>query len=348
MTVHKLFAPRRIGVCGSSRGLPREAVPFCEGVGRRLAQEPYAVIVSGGSKRRSGAAEGDLAADWYIVSAAERALPPDMVTERIETVFSEERSTTEQFDLGSSKWARGKTRQARRFAFVRIVDALFAVGGGSGTAQELALATELGVPVLPAPLFGGTAKEVWVAYRNELLKDLRIDEATAGRWEESGQANSEQLRKLAFEMVKALLDSLPRHCFVIMPFAEDFTGLYDFVIEPAIRNAGHEPIRLDRAAVPGDVGRQIHDGIRACDYAIAVLDGLRANVLYELGLAHGRGKPTILINRIGALTDHDFLPFDLSMQQRLEYHALEASLVKRLQAAIESMPNHQAVMARTG
>ena len=347
MTVHKLFAPRRIGVCGSSRGLPREAVPFCEGVGRRLAQEPYAVIVSGGSKRRSGAAEGDLAADWYIVSAAERALPPDMVTERIETVFSEERSTTEQFDLGSSKWARGKTSQARRFAFVRIVDALFAVGGGSGTAQELALATELGVPVLPAPLFGGTAKEVWVAYRNELLKDLGLDEPTARRWEESGQADPEQLRKLGSEMVEALLDSLPRRCFVIMPFAEDFTALYDFVIEPAIRIAGHKPVRLDRAAVPGDVGMQIHEGIRACDYAIAVLDGFRANVLYELGLAHGRDKPTILISH-GPLTDETFSVFDLSMHQRLEYHTLEAGLVKRLQAAIEALPAHQAVMAKAG
>lgn len=148
MTAHKLFAPRRVGVCGSSKGLPREAVPFCEGVGTQLAQEPHAVIVSGGSKRRSGAAEDDLAADWYIVSAAERALSPDIVTERIETVFSDEMGRTEPFYAGSSRRARGKTSEARRFAFVRSVDALFAVGGRGGTAQELALATELDIPVL--------------------------------------------------------------------------------------------------------------------------------------------------------------------------------------------------------
>jgi len=337
MRAHKLFAPRRVGVCGSSRGLPREAVTFCEGVGARLAEEPQVVIVSGGSKRRSGAAEDDLSADWYIVSAAERGLSADMVTEdRIETVFSDEGGTTEHFYTGSSRSARGKTSQARRFAFVRSIDALFAVGGGSGTAQELALATELRIPVLPVPLFGGAAKDVWVAYRDELLKNLELDELTARRWEEWGQADDEQLRKLASEMVGALLDSLPRRCFVIMPFAEDFTGLYDFVIEPAIRVTGHEPIRLDRAAVPGDVGSQIHHGIRTCDYAIAVLDGLRPNVLYELGLAHGRNKPAILINRIGTQTDEAPI-FDLLMQQRLDYQTLEAGLVKRLQDAIEAL-----------
>ena len=194
---------------------------------------------------------------------------------------------------------------------------------------------------MPAPLFGGAAKEVWVAYRNELLRKLKLDEPTVRLWEESGQSDSEQLRQLGSEMAEALLDSLPRRCFVIMPFAEDFTALYDFVIAPAIRNAGHEAIRLDRAAVPGDVGRQIHDGIRACDYAIAVLDGFRANVLYELGLAHGRDKPTILINRIGSLTEEALPVFDLSMQQRLEYRALEIGLVKRLQDAIHALlPAH--------
>jgi hypothetical protein len=93
----------------------------------------------------------------------------------------------------------------------------------------------------------------------------------------------------------------------------------------------------------------LHD-VRSCHRPCTgeALDGLRVNVLYELGLAHGRNKPTILISRIGSLTDEAFSVFDLSMQQRLEYHALEAGLVKRLQAAIEALPTHQAVMARTG
>jgi hypothetical protein len=78
-----------------------------------------------------------------------------------------------------------------------------------------------------------------------------------------------------------------------MPFQESYSALYDFVIEPAVTGLGDSPIRTDRIGIPGDVGRQIADGIQRADYVIVVLDGLRPNVLYELGLAHGQGKSTI-------------------------------------------------------
>jgi nucleoside 2-deoxyribosyltransferase len=100
---------------------------------------------------------------------------------------------------------------------------------------------------------------------------------------------------------------------------------------------GDSALRLDRTAIPGDTGHQIKNGIRSCDYAIAVLDGLRPNVLYELGLAHAYGKRTILINRAGTL-EGNAAPFDLALQQRLEYRTLEASLVDRLKNAIKSLP----------
>ena len=67
-----------------------------------------------------------------------------------------------------------------------------------------------------------------------------------------------------------------------------------------------------------------------------MLDGLRANVLYELGLAHGRDTPTILMNRKGQF-EEDAIPFDLTMHQRLEYDELDGSLPERLQEAIRSL-----------
>ena len=92
----ELIAPRTIGVCGSSRGLPPEAIPFCGALGRRLARDSRARIVSGGTKQRSGAREGDLAADWLIVSAACDALSPDVVRERIVTVVQDSRGAALQ------------------------------------------------------------------------------------------------------------------------------------------------------------------------------------------------------------------------------------------------------------
>src|SRR5262249_30993266 len=119
---------------------------------------------------------------------------------------------------------------------------------------------------------------------------------------------------------------------------QDFSALYDFVIEPAIRRAGDRPIRLDRDAVPGDVGSQISDGIRQCDYVIAVLDGLRANVLYEVGLAHGCGKPTVLLNRAGTLDEAGSAPCDLSIPNGLRYDPVDAGLGGRLEHALAALP----------
>src|SRR3974390_3810163 len=92
MTFNKLFVPRRVGVCGSSKGLPPTAIPFCVAIGRELAKQKDVVIVSGGTRRRAGTNQDDLAADWHIVNAAEQEIrehfTPDEVDRRIETVVA--------------------------------------------------------------------------------------------------------------------------------------------------------------------------------------------------------------------------------------------------------------------
>jgi predicted Rossmann-fold nucleotide-binding protein len=332
MTPQALFSPRKIGVCGSSKELSREGAAFCNALGRRLAAAERIKIVSGGTKKRLGTAKDDFAADWLIISAAQKAMNPGLVPERIVTVVRDDASGTMGFTAGAETRARGRTSEARRISFVRDLDGLIAVGGRGGTNQELALAIEHDVHLLPVPTFGGAAREYWKAYRSDLIMALRITERIAQQWERRAPTEQVKLRRLADGMVKAFLRSLPRRCFVIMPFHEDFEGLYDFVIEPAIRAAGDDPIRLDRLRTPGDVKKQIDDGIRHCEYVIAVLDHWRHNVLYEVGFAHGQGKPTFLMNRKGTL-DGD-VPFDLSTQQRLEYTTVDAALLKRVHMMI--------------
>ena len=312
------------------------------------------VIVSGGTKQRhrpgTDRAEHDFAVDWHIVNTAEREIRAhsgsDVVARRIETVVIDAGDTpaAEQFRIGTSRYPRGKTSEARRFTFVKSLDAILAVGGRGGTAQELALAMELGHRVMPVPLFPGTAQDFWHSYEKELLQMLRVQSESADRWRaaaeltEKLQLSVDETRELAIEMVGVLLSALPRKCFVIMPFSDVYVALYDFVIAPAIAYFGDDPIRLDRTAIPGDAGDQIHEGIRACDYAIAVLDGLRPNVLYELGLAHAYQKPTILMNCAGTLGDNSAAPFDLSLNQRLEYCVVNAALVDDLKMRIKNLP----------
>jgi predicted Rossmann-fold nucleotide-binding protein len=345
MASHKLFAPRRVGVSGSSHGLPQVAVLLCQAVGSELAKNDNVLIVSGGTKRQLKAGSDDLAADWHIVNTAQKEIlnqwGTDAIYQRIETVVTGEvgSSKSETFHIGRATRTRGKTNEARRFSFVRSLDGLLSVAGGYGTAQEIALAMELDIPLLPVPSFGGSAQEFWCSYEVDLMRILQIDRATADRWRLPAPDDPTLLQQLASEMVTVLLAALPRRCFVIMPFTDEHITLYDLVIEPTLLSVGHSAIRLDRTAIPGDAGNQIHEGIRRCDYVIAVLDGLKPNVLYELGLAHAYGKRTILMNHAEGFGG-SAIPFDLVLQQRVEYRTLDANLLDRLKKAITSLPGN--------
>ena len=126
---------------------------------------------------------------------------------------------------------------------MRSVDTLIAVGGSGRTAQELALAIEHDIQVMPMPTFGGAARDVWNSYRSEIVQALRIDEHRAKRWEQPTPTTSDLLHMLAMDMVDALIASLPKRCFVIMPFKTDFDKLFDEVILPAITRAGDRACR---------------------------------------------------------------------------------------------------------
>jgi hypothetical protein len=253
----------------------------------------------------------------------------------IETVLSEVASDREQFHLGTLTRVRGRTFEAERFAFVARLDGLIGIGGRGGTEQTLILALATERPILPVPVFGGAGKAVWDEHREDLGAGLGLDEAALRRWTEL-PADPGAAAALGAEMVGRFLDGMARKCFVVMPFHESHSALYDFVIAPAVTGLGDRPVRLDRVGIPGDVGQQIDQGIQRADYVIVVLDGLRPNVLYELGLAHGRGKPTILMNRRSSL-GAEIVPFDLTMQQRLEYDEIDRELPERLQQAIRAL-----------
>jgi len=209
MIANRLFSPRRIGVCGSSKRLKPNAAEFCRALGRRLAADKLAKIVSGGTKQRKGQPAGDFAADWWIVSAARDKMNAEVVFKRIVTVVRDDASGTTGFRAGTEQRARGRTSEARRISFVRDVDALIAVAGRGGTDQELALAIEHDIRALPVPTFGGSARKYWDAYRPDLIGALRIDEQRACRWEQPAPTEPERLQDLANEMVEALFSSLP-------------------------------------------------------------------------------------------------------------------------------------------
>jgi hypothetical protein len=123
-------------------------------------------------------------------------------------------------------------------------------------------------------------------------------------------------------------------CFVLMPFADEFQEVYDYIIKPTVEATGLECQRADDIMESGDILAQIFRSLMQARLVIADLTGSNGNVLYELGLAHMIGHQAILLTQ-----EVHQVPFDLR-QQRLILYSLGpkglSAATRKLDGAITS------------
>ncbi len=95
-------------------------------------------------------------------------------------------------------------------------------------------------------------------------------------------------------------------CFVMMPFAKPIGDYYEKLYAPAIIKAGLVPLRADDDIFKtGQIINQIWSGITNCKVLVAELTGRNPNVFYELGLAHAKDKPVVLV-----CSNEEDVPYD--------------------------------------
>ena len=94
--------------------------------------------------------------------------------------------------------------------------------------------------------------------------------------------------------------------FCAMWFSDEVKSLWTDVIEPAIREAGYEPLRIDSKRHNGKIDDEIMASIRGSRFVVADFTGSRGGVYYEAGFAHGLDLPVIFMCR-----DGDELHFDI-------------------------------------
>jgi hypothetical protein len=96
-------------------------------------------------------------------------------------------------------------------------------------------------------------------------------------------------------------------CFVVMSFAPPIGGYFQTIYEPAIKKAGLRAVRADADIFgTGKIMDQIWAGINAAKVLVAELTTRNPNVFYELGLAHAKEKPVVLVS-----SNEADVPFDL-------------------------------------
>ncbi len=134
-------------------------------------------------------------------------------------------------------------------------------------------------------------------------------------------------------------------CFVLMPFGTktdkmgreiDFNHIYEALIKKAIERCDLEPIRADEELLGGTIHKPMYERLVLCDYAIADLTSLNANVFYELGLRHAiKAHTTIPIFAFDA-----DLPFDLKMQRTLPYKLNKEGKLEDIEATMDMLVDH--------
>lgn len=110
-----------------------------------------------------------------------------------------------------------------------------------------------------------------------------------------------------------------RLAFVLMPFTDPLTAIYQAIIKPTVEDPQFglvcrraDDIKSNRAIIQ-DIWKSI------CEARVVIADmtDLNPNVMYELGIAHTLGKETILLYQHQD-TENKF-PFDLCHIRRIEY-----------------------------
>lgn len=81
--------------------------------------------------------------------------------------------------------------------------------------------------------------------------------------------------------------------FVAMSFHADLRAAYTEAIEPAVREAGFEPLRIDMVEHVDRIDERIMVELAACRFVIADFSQHRPGVYFEAGYAAGRGIPVI-------------------------------------------------------
>lgn len=139
-------------------------------------------------------------------------------------------------------------------------------------------------------------------------------------------------------------DPNPGQCFVLMPFQEALTAVYEHGIKPQVESMGMQCKRADEIYSGQAILGDIWTSIQTAELIIVDCTGKNPNVMYELGLCHALWKKVILLSQ-----SLDDVPFDLRQWRVIWYDftfAGAARLKEELGRAIEALRQEKGVEAK--
>jgi len=161
----------------------------------------------------------------------------------------------------------------------------------------------------------------------ELCEVADLEQRVAGKENLLAEADAEIEKQLTEQSEKPDTKK-PKRIFVVMPFDPEFNDIYILGIREVAEKLGIVVERADDIEHNQSIPELIKERIAKCDAVIADTSKPNPNVFYEVGLAHGAEKETILLCR-----DAKSIPFDLGSINHLVYSSiveLRGRLEKRI------------------
>lgn len=127
------------------------------------------------------------------------------------------------------------------------------------------------------------------------------------------------------------------YVFVAMPFSEEYSDVFEYGIQNAVRKAAGDSVlceRADLASFTGDVLDYVRKRIEGADLVIADLTSANANVYLEIGYAWGCRRCTVLL--VNAKSREQDVKFDLRGQRFIEYKSIK-DLETRLDSELKGL-----------
>jgi ribosomal protein S27E len=119
-------------------------------------------------------------------------------------------------------------------------------------------------------------------------------------------------------------------CFVAMAFRKDTDDIWGKVIEPAIKDAGYKPYRIDREHHVNRIDDEIIAQIRRSRFMVADFTLQRGGVYFESGMMHGLGRNVIWMCHESELAPEKGLHFDIRQYNFLTYNDPDEAIKKQL------------------
>lgn len=136
------------------------------------------------------------------------------------------------------------------------------------------------------------------------------------------------------------VNSESRIGFVAMSFRDEFKHVYDEGIEPGIREAGYEALRVDRTEHNNRIDDEIVATIKRSRFLVADFSVNRGGIYFEAGFARGLGIPVIWLVKKDQLSEvhFDTRQYNFITWSEDAWEHLRARLRYRIEATIGRGP----------